>query len=168
MRHQRITVVAVAVSVVAAVAGFTIASAAGSSTPNQSVAATTVRTATATVQGTTETILVDAKGLPLYLYKPDSSSTSHVTGQLAALWPPLVATAPTVEGASGTLTSVATTNGRQVAYNGHFLYTFVEDRPGHVTGQGVQSFFVATPNMSSTASAPAKSAPTTPSNSYGY
>jgi predicted lipoprotein with Yx(FWY)xxD motif len=168
MRHQRITVAVVAVAVVATVAGVTIASAAGSSTPNQPAAAATVRTATATVQGTTETILVDAKGLPLYIYKRDTPTTSHVTGQLAALWPPLIATAPTVQGASGMLTSVATTNGRQVAYNDHFLYTFVEDSPGRVTGQGVQSFFVATPNMSAAASAPVQSAPTTPSNNYGY
>jgi predicted lipoprotein with Yx(FWY)xxD motif len=169
MRYQRITVAVVAVAVVATVAGVTIASAAGSSTPNQpAAAAATVRTATATVQGATETILVDAKGLPLYIYKPDTPTTSRVTGQLAALWPPLIATAPTVQGAGGMLTSVATANGRQVAYNDHFLYTFVEDSPGKVTGQGVQNFFVATPNMSAAASAPAQSAPTTPPNNYGY
>jgi predicted lipoprotein with Yx(FWY)xxD motif len=168
MRYKRITVAAVAVAVVATVAGVTIASAAGSSSPNQPAAAATVRTATATVEGTTETILVDAKGLPLYIYKPDTPTTSHVTGQLAALWPPLVATAPTVQGTSGMLTSVATANGRQVVYNDHFLYTFVEDSPGRVTGQGVQNFFVATPDMSAAASAPATSAPTAPSNNYGY
>jgi predicted lipoprotein with Yx(FWY)xxD motif len=168
MRYQRITVAAVAVAVVATVAGVTIASAAGSSTTNQLATAATVRTATATVQGTTETILVDAKGLPLYIYKPDTPTTSRVTGQLAALWPPLTATAPTVQGASGMLTSAATANGRQVAYNDHFLYTFVEDSPGRVTGQGVQNFFVATPNMSAAASVPAQSAPTTPPHSYGY
>jgi predicted lipoprotein with Yx(FWY)xxD motif len=169
MRYQRITLAVVAVAVVASVAGVTIASAAGSSTPNQSApAAATVRTAIATVQGTTETILVDAKGLPLYIYQPDTPTTSRVTGQLAALWPPLTAAAPTVQGAGGVLTSVATANGRQVAYNDHFLYTFVEDSPGRVTGQGVQDFFVATPNMSAAASVPAQSAPTTPPNNYGY
>jgi predicted lipoprotein with Yx(FWY)xxD motif len=169
MRYQRITVAAVAVAVVATVAGVTIASAAGSSTPNQPpAAAATVRTATATVQGTTETILVDGKGLPLYIYKPDTPTTSRVTGQLAALWPPLIATAPTARGAGGMLTSVATANGRQVAYNDHFLYTFVEDSPGRVTGQGVQNFFVATPDMSAAASVPAQSTPTTPPNNYGY
>jgi predicted lipoprotein with Yx(FWY)xxD motif len=93
-------------------------------------------------------ILVDAHGLPLYTYKHDTATTSHVRGQLAALWPPLVAAVPTTSGSStGRLTSVTTTNGMQVAYNGHFLYTFVEDTPGHVTGQGVQDFFVATPSI---------------------
>jgi hypothetical protein len=33
------------------------------------------------------------------------------------------------------------------AINGHFLYTFVEDSPGQVTGQGVQNFSVATPGL---------------------
>jgi predicted lipoprotein with Yx(FWY)xxD motif len=96
----------------------------------------TVRTASATVLGTTETILVNANGLPLYTYKADTPTTSHVTGQLAALWPPLIAATPTAQGANGTLTSVAT-DGRQVAYDHHFLYTFVEDSPGYVASQGV-------------------------------
>ena len=35
-------------------------------------------------------------------------SVQSVTGQLAGLWPPLVANAPTVRGAMGTLTTVRT------------------------------------------------------------
>ena len=77
-----------------------------------------------------------------------------VSGQLAALWPPLVAGTPTESGTSGGLAVVHTGNGRQVTYNGHFLYTFVEDNPGQVTGQGVQNFFVATPGLSSEHTAP--------------
>ncbi|HEY3090227.1 MAG TPA: hypothetical protein VGJ59_19420 [Jatrophihabitantaceae bacterium] len=126
----------------------------------------TVQTASATVQGTSETILVDSHGLPLYIYKPDTAVTSHVTGQLAALWPPLVAAAPTGRGVTGRLASVATTNGKQVAYNGHFLYTFVEDRPGKVTGQGVQNFYVATPNLG--AAAPSSTRGSAPNSGYGY
>ena len=108
--------------------------------------------------GTKERILVDAKGDPLYTYQPDTATKSLVSGQLAALWPPLVAKAPAIRGATGMLTTVSTTNGQQVAYNGHFLYTFVEDKPGQVTGQGVQDFYVATPDIkafSASSSAPA-------------
>jgi predicted lipoprotein with Yx(FWY)xxD motif len=115
-----------------------------------------------------ETILVDAQGLPLYIYKPDTATTSHVTGQLAALWPPLVAAAPSASGASGRLASVATANGTQVSYNGHFLYTFVEDSPGRVTGQGVQNFFVATPSLTGSAVSAATSSPSEPGNGNGY
>jgi predicted lipoprotein with Yx(FWY)xxD motif len=179
MRHPRITIAAIAVAAAATIGGFAIAFAAGSSNPpeargtapssSSSVAAgdpVTVQTATATVQGTSETILVDSHGLPLYTYKPDTAVTSHVTGQLAALWPPLVAAAPTDRGVTGQLASVATTNGKQVAYNGHFLYTFAEDRPGEVTGQGVQNFSVATPDLGT--GAPNSTQVSAPKSGYSY
>jgi predicted lipoprotein with Yx(FWY)xxD motif len=182
MRHPRITIAAIAVAALATVGGFAIASAAGSSNTQPAAATSaasgaggqgptsqaTVQTATATVQGTRETILVNAHGLPLYIYKPDTAKTSHVSGQLAALWPPLVAAAPSASGASGRLTSVTTTNGKQVSYNGHFLYTFVEDSPGHVTGQGVQNFFVATPSLTNGAVSAATSASSGTGNGYSY
>jgi predicted lipoprotein with Yx(FWY)xxD motif len=182
MRHPRITIAAIAVALAATIAGITAAASATStnshaaSGPSSSAAPgapgdpATVQTRSASVQGMTETILVDAQGLPLYIYKPDTPATSHVTGQLAALWPPLVAAAPTDRGVSGRLASVATTNGKQVSYNGHFLYTFVEDRPGKVTGQGVQNFFVATPNLAAGApsSVSSSSQSSSAKTSYGY
>jgi predicted lipoprotein with Yx(FWY)xxD motif len=182
MQHPRIIIATIAVAVAAAVSGITIATAAGSSTSSAAGPAATgsvapggdaanqatVQTTTATVQGTTETILVDANGLPLYIYKPDTSITSHVSGQLAALWPPLVTATPSAVGVTGRITSVATTNGKQVAYNDHFLYTFVEDRPGHVTGQGVQNFFVATPELGGGAVSDPSSASANSGYSYGY
>jgi predicted lipoprotein with Yx(FWY)xxD motif len=128
----------------------------------------TVTAAKATVNGTRESILVDARGLPLYTYKLDTATASNVTGQLAALWPPLIASTPTARGASGALTSLQTAHGKQVSYNGHFLYTFVDDRHGKVTGEGVQNFFVATPGPSTHGAANATIAPAPGSNSYGY
>ena len=141
----------------------------GSSAPASS--ATTVSTAQVSVNGKTETILVDAHGMPLYYYQPDTASQSAVTGQLAALWPPLTSSAPTATGLSGKVTAVMDGHGSQVAYNGHLLYTFVTDGPDHVTGQGVQNFFVATPGITALAgtSAPAASTPAAPANGgYGY
>jgi predicted lipoprotein with Yx(FWY)xxD motif len=184
MKHPRITIAAGVIAVGATVGGFTLASGGSSSTPSYGAGASqpatgstavagsgssaTVQTATATVQGTRETILVNAKGLPLYTYKGDTATTSHVTGQLAALWPPLKSAAPTAHGSVGTLTSVATSNGKQVAVTGHFLYTFVEDTPGHVTGQGVQNFFVATPGTAAGASGSATPAGSQSSAGSGY
>lgn len=173
MQHPRITIAAVAVAAVTTIGGFAIAAAAGSSNsygargmaPAGVVGGLTVQTATATVQGTSETILVDSHGLPLYLYEPDTAVTSRVTGELARLWPPLVAAVPTDRGIPGRLASVATTNGKQVAYNGHFLYTFIQDRPGKVTGQGVQDFYVATPNLG--ADAASSTQVSAPSSGYG-
>lgn len=125
----------------------------------------TVNVASASVGGKSEQILVDSQGLPLYTYGGDSPMTSAVTGSLAALWPPLEAATPTESGASGKLTVVQDSNGSQVQYDGHFLYTFVSDSPEHVTGQGVQNFFVATPGATPAPVAAQAKAPS--SSSYG-
>ena len=185
MRHPRITIAAVAVVAAGAIGGIALASGGSSSgsiyssgtsksssgsvpqpMPAHNVA--TVQTATAVVQGQSEKILVDSNGMPLYTYKGDTPTKTAVSGQLAALWPPLVSNAPTARGAAGALKAVSTTNGMQVAYNGHFLYTFVSDSPGHVTGQGVENFTIATPSLTMTAVAKVTHAPATSSNGYGW
>jgi predicted lipoprotein with Yx(FWY)xxD motif len=165
MPISRTGVIAIAVSVAAAAGGVAYAATTGGSgggysasgTPPAAAAPSPVNSATvhvgvATVQGKSERILLDARGLPLYTYGHDAAKQSRVTGQLAALWPPLVDATPSASGV-GPLTSAVTVNGQQVAYQGHFLYTFVEDSPGRVTGQGVQDFFVATPGTVSVPSA---------------
>jgi predicted lipoprotein with Yx(FWY)xxD motif len=170
MRHPKLIIAGLGLAAVAAAAGVTAAAAAGgpsasNSTAGHSAPAATVRTASASVAGKTETILVNPRGLPLYFYRPDTAAKSLVTGGLAALWPPLTSAAPTAAGASGKLTVVNDAHGHQVAYNGHLLYTFVTDHAGQVTGQGVQNFFVATPGLTPIASspAPAGTAPAAPS-----
>lgn len=131
----------------------------------------TVRTVTTPVGGTRERILVDAKGLPLYYFRADTAKRSNVSGALAQLWPPLLSANPSASGVTGKLLSSQQPNGRQVAYNGHFLYTFVDDSAGHVTGQGVSNFFVATPNIRAVGNSPLVKtvlAPAAPSRGYGY
>jgi predicted lipoprotein with Yx(FWY)xxD motif len=132
----------------------------------------TVHTLSTTVTGNTETVLVDAQGLPLYFYKPDTATQSFVTGGLASLWPPLVAARPSISGATGKVTMSTSVHGGQVAYNGHFLYTFVGDSPGHVSGQGVQNFFVATPGLAAITTSKATTTPMVPASTsggiYGY
>ena len=178
MRHPKLIIAGIGLAAVAAAGGLTAAAAAAaggpsasSSTAGHSATAATVRTASATVAGKTKTILVNSGGLPLYFYRPDTAATSLVTGGVAALWPPLTSAAPTAAGAPGTLTVVNDAHGQQVAYNGHLLYTFASDRPGQVTGQGVQNFFVATPALAPIATSPARAgtvpaAP--PAHGYGY
>jgi predicted lipoprotein with Yx(FWY)xxD motif len=46
------------------------------------LAAVAVRSAPAGVAGSTETILVNAQGLPLYFYRPDTATKSVVTAGL--------------------------------------------------------------------------------------
>jgi predicted lipoprotein with Yx(FWY)xxD motif len=131
----------------------------------------TIHTVNATVNGKTEAILVNAKGLPLYIYKSDTATKSFVSGELAAYWPPLVSSTATIVGATGKLSVTHDANGSQVAYNGHFLYTFVSDSPGHVTGQDVQDFLVATPGLApigASSSMSMTAPPTTSSSGSGY
>jgi predicted lipoprotein with Yx(FWY)xxD motif len=147
-------------------------SAASSTAHLQSTTQTaTLQTATTRVGATNESILVNAKGLPLYYYRADTAKKSQVTGALSQLWPALVSAKPTVSGVKGKVVSVKQADGRQVTYNGHFLYTFVDDFPRHVTGQGESNFFVATPNIrtiGSSATVKAAPAPVAPSRGYGY
>ena len=178
MRHPRIVIAGISLAVAAAIGGGTAAAAATSHASSQPVAgqpsAATVRTVQATVGGKPETILVNGQGLPLYYYLPDTAAKSVVTGGLAALWPPLTSASPAATGLTGKLTAVTDIHGSQVAYNGHLLYTFADDQPGQVTGQGVQGFFVATPGLtaitgSQTAGGSGSPAPAAPSgNPYGY
>jgi predicted lipoprotein with Yx(FWY)xxD motif len=167
MRHPRIIIAGIGLAAVAAVGGVTAASAGGStasSTPSASPAAATatVRTVRANVAGTSETILVNAHGLPLYFYRPDTATKSFVTRGLARLWPPLTSPAPTAAGVSGKLTVLNDANGHQVTYNGHPLYTFTSDHTGQVTGQGIQNFFVATPGLTPIAGSAAGTIPAAP------
>ena len=186
MRHRKLVALIFAVAVAGGVSGIAAAATSGGSTTKHPVAqtrsvsrghpqsatpaqpSTTVRTMRANVAGITEEILVDANGLPLYTYQRDTAQRSFVTGGLAALWPPLVSVNPTASGASGKLTVSNTAFGPLVRYNGHFLYTFVNDRPGLVTGQGVQDFFIATPALALIGSAPASTPPATGFGGYSY
>lgn len=112
-----------------------------------------VKTATATVQGTSETILVNSSGMTLYYYTPDKDAAVTCTGGCASVWPPLTAgsTSPgPLSGVSGTFGSDPNpAGGSVVTYNGWPLYTYVKDSaPGQTSGQGVGGiWFVATPSL---------------------
>jgi predicted lipoprotein with Yx(FWY)xxD motif len=128
----------------------------------------TVHATKASVNGRTESILVNAKGLPLYYFAGDTAKQSKVSGALLHLWPALVATHPVGSGTPEKLAALQGANGHQVTYNGRFLYTFVDDTPGHVNGQGVSNFFVATPRLKSIAHSSVTAAVPTTSGSHGY
>ncbi|MGZ3602712.1 MAG: COG4315 family predicted lipoprotein [Ktedonobacterales bacterium] len=112
-----------------------------------------VKTASVSVKGSSKTVLTDAKGMTLYYFTKDTANHSTCTDGCAGTWPPLLASG------SGTPTSAATlpgtlsafdgANGRQVAYNGHPLYTYAGDTAaGQANGEGVGGvWFVATPDL---------------------
>jgi len=151
LQRTQITIAAVGVAAVVAVGAGVAAGSHGGNRASHSTATSSgiVRTAAATVNGKTETILVNGRGLPLYYYAPDRPGQSLVSGGLAALWPPETSAGrATAQGLTGSLTVVRDSHGNQVAYNGHLLYTFYRDQSGVVTGQAVENFFLATPTLS--------------------
>lgn len=190
MRRPRLVILALGFAIAAGGAGIAVAqsthSAPTTATPTAQPAAAgaagsagsagagglaTINVTTATVLGRAEEILADAHGLPLYTYNLDTAKQSRVDAGLARLWPRLVSGSPTENGATGKLGVITDPNGQQVQYNGHFLYTFIKDAAGEVTGQGVAGFFVATPNLTNASSpTPAPPAPpaATSTNPYRY
>jgi len=66
----------------------------------------TLHTTSGIVNGKSETILVNAKGFPLYYYQADTAKKSFVSGELARLWPPLLSAKPTGTGTKGKLNRV--------------------------------------------------------------
>ena len=125
----------------------------GGTTPTASSTGSLIKTATATVNGTSQTILTNASGLTLYYRTSDVPPSTVCSGGCAGAWPPLVAsgsgTPTSATSLAGTLTIVADANGNQVEYNGHPLYTYSGDTgPGQTNGEGVAGVWhVCTPSL---------------------
>ena len=81
-------------------------------------------------------VLTDAKGMTLYTFDKDEANKSNCYDKCATAWPPLAAAADAA--AEGEWTVVERTDGTKMwAYDGHPLYTYVDDKkPGDVTGDG--------------------------------
>jgi len=88
-------------------------------------------------------ILIDAAGMPLYVNDQDTAGMSSCNGACAVVWKPLTTSGtPTATGVSGKLGVVARSDGgRQVTLAGRPVYTFIADRSGAVTGNGVHDQF---------------------------
>ena len=168
---------AVGVALAVAACGGSSSSHSASASPSQSSSGSSAASSSAsiaTTKGPMGTYLTGASGRALYLWVADKSDKSTCAGSCAQAWPPLKSPAPAGTGVSGRLSVLNDVNGQQVTYNGHPLYTFVDDHAGQVTGQGVQNFFVATPGIArlSGSSAPTGTVPASPSGpaagGYGY
>ena len=79
----------------------------------------------------------------MYLYVPDgANTTSQVSAGLKQAWPPVTATGDATAGTGldkSKLSLQTQPDGtKQVAYNGHLLYTYVGDSAaGDANGQGL-------------------------------
>ena len=129
-----------------------VASTSGSNAASTSSSSSVIlNAASVPINGANKTVLTDPQGKTLYYFTPDSPAKSACLSSCAGSWPPLLASnAPklaTNSPFSGRLTVVDGGNGKQVQYNGHFVYTFSGDTaPGDAHGQGIGGkWFVITP-----------------------
>jgi predicted lipoprotein with Yx(FWY)xxD motif len=108
--------------------------AAGSSSP---AAASGNMVLSRTINGTA--VLTNSKGLTLYWFAPDTSTTSNCNGSCATYWPPVTGPVTAGPGVTGTLGTITRSDGAiQATYDGHPLYTYVADTsPGQDKGNGL-------------------------------
>jgi predicted lipoprotein with Yx(FWY)xxD motif len=130
-----------------------VATAYGSSSSRATAAGDGVAAAQRLVKGATVqtrkvkglgTILVNSRGLTLYMFVPDHQKRVTCKGQCAVIWPPLKIKSgqkPTAGGAArkGLLgTDKNPSGGRVVTYNRWPLYTYITDsKPGQAKGQAL-------------------------------
>jgi len=88
-------------------------------------------------------MLVNAKGMTLYIFSKDVKGVSACTGGCASAWPPLMvpkgAKVPAaMTGIPGKFGESMSAAGAQLTYDGSPLYTFASDmKPGDVNGEGI-------------------------------
>jgi predicted lipoprotein with Yx(FWY)xxD motif len=91
-------------------------------------------------------VLVNGKGVTLYLFMKDKKGKSACSGACAQAWPPLLTKGRAKASGGASASKLGTTRRSdgttQVTYNGHPLYTFVADRgkPGSTAGEGSKAF----------------------------
>jgi predicted lipoprotein with Yx(FWY)xxD motif len=95
-------------------------------------------------------ILVDPRGMTLYMFTKDDPGTSNCYDECATAWPPLTTdAAPTGPDAvaAGLDVTMRTDGSQQVTYNGAPLYYWFKDaQPGDTTGQNVGGvWFIVNP-----------------------
>lgn len=152
MHLQRKSILAFASVSLLAVA---LAACGGSSNSSDTTSATASPTASGSDTVSTKsisgsgTVLVDSKGAALYTNNRDSGMKVACTGSCVAIWVPLMAPSsgqPTSsdQAVQAKLGVVKANGGSQVTWGGKPLYTFVQDSPGQVTGNGVTDQFSGT------------------------
>jgi predicted lipoprotein with Yx(FWY)xxD motif len=151
MQSRVLIAVAIAVMSIVVACGSSPSSTAGASpspasspapSPNAAAGGSTIAVATNAKLGQ---ILVDGKGMTVYLFVADTGTSSTCYSSCAQIWPPVLTTGAPQAGTGATASLLGTTtrtDGKvEVTYAGHPLYYFVQDKqPGDTTGQGVNGF----------------------------
>ena len=152
MKLKRAPLLAVAAVALVAIG---LAACGGSSNSSDSASAAANTTAGGTDTVATQsisgvgTVLVDSKGDALYTNNQDSGMNVACTGSCTAVWVPVMAPSsgqPTSsdQAVRAKLGAVKSKGGSQVTFGGMPLYSFVQDSPGQVTGNGATDNFGGT------------------------
>jgi predicted lipoprotein with Yx(FWY)xxD motif len=182
MRNPWLAAAGLAAATVAlAACGSTAASSpsAGSSSTAKAVVAS--GTGIKTVSTSHGTVLTNSKGLTLYWYAIDTATKSNCNGKCATFWLPVSAGTKVASGVTlpEKFGSIKRSDGSmQLTYDGHPLYTFVEDTaPGQIKGNGVTTsggasadlWWAVTPSGAKLAAAPTpKTSSSSGGGGYGY
>jgi predicted lipoprotein with Yx(FWY)xxD motif len=159
---------AVAASLVLAACG------GGGSSSSSTPAATSTTVAVKPIGGVGD-VLVDSAGKALYSSNVEAGGKVMCTGACTSFWKPLTVGSgnPTAAGGAGKLSVIKRPDGtRQVALDGKPLYTFAQDAPGKVQGNGFSDDFGGRHFTWTAVLAGGKSSGSTtttpPRNDYGY
>jgi predicted lipoprotein with Yx(FWY)xxD motif len=154
------------------------ASSAANNAPGSNSAPTGNTVSVGTASGSAGRYLVGVSGRALYLWVADGHDKSVCAGACAKFWPPLTTKAAPVAAGGVTASQLGTITRsggvKQVTYDGHPLYYFLEDRSkGSLKGQGNDGFgakwwLVAPSGTAITKSAAATPAAASSSRASGY
>jgi len=144
--RTRLTLIAAAVAAIGSgTAGMAVQSA-SAATARPASGATLTLASVKVASGTTNKahkLIVNSKGLAVYLLTGDSPSHPLCKGNCLTYWPAVTTTSskPTLgAGITGKIGVWKHNKINQVTLNGHPLYTFAQDSKGAALGQGVKSF----------------------------
>ena len=117
-------------------------------------------------------VLADAQGMTLYSADVEKSGTIHCTGMCTSFWAPADASASQAKSAAADLdlklgTVQRPDGGPQLTFDGRPLYTFTQEGPGELSGDGFVDDFNGTHFEWSAATTDAQSTPSR-SSSSGY
>lgn len=90
-------------------------------------------------------VLVDSNGRTLYLFSSDTPAKSTCDGPCSRAWPAATVTGMPTAGSGLTASMLATITrsdgSKQLEYNGHPLYRFIQDTaPGQMNGEGSTAY----------------------------
>lgn len=90
-------------------------------------------------------VLVDSNGMTVYDFHKDKGTTSSCYGPCEQAWPPVTTEGEPTAGNGASASKLGTTERKdgtmQVTYDGHPLYTYVDDeKPGEANGNDSKAF----------------------------